>query len=139
MKDYFVYNGVRYYVGTVIELKEECRKDFKCSSYLKFIKYDDDSNKCCFGYMDDIWHGHWVSKDRLPMYIQSIHKAELIPENTNKTMEPKYIDGIVEAWTWYIIVMIFALLIKGASSTIILWIIASTIFFTWRYNKINGK
>ena len=138
-KNYFTYNGVRYYPGTIVELKEERKKDFGFCSYMKFSRYDDDSNKYCFTSLHDIWKQYFVFEDQIQICVNSILKTNLMPESTNEKIEPKYIDGIVEAWTWYIIIMFFALFIKGIGNTILIWVLTSIIFFNWRYNKINGK
>ena len=54
-------------------------------------------------------------------------------------IEPKYIEGIISAWIWYILIMFFGVLLKGAVTTIIVWTLASIIFFNWRRKKINGE
>ena len=137
-KTYFLYNGIKYYVGTIIEVREDHRELFNYWSVVKFVKCDD-AGMYYFSSLHDIWTLYTLSAGQLQLCIDKVLKAQLdIPVQDNR-MEPQYIDGIVEAWTWYLLAMFGAPFVKGIGNVIIIWVFASIVFFTWRNNKINRK
>ena len=135
-KDYFVYHGTKYYADTIVEVHENKREFFHYWSVVKFVRCDE-AGLYCFSSLYDIWTLYKLSAAQIPAYISKILTPELSPPITDTKMDPKYIDGIVEAWTWYLLAMVAAPFIKDY--TIVVWIFASVVFFTWRNNKINRK
>lgn len=51
---------------------------------------------------------------------------------------PKYIDGIVEAWAWYIFIILLAIIFIFPWN-LISWVIASIVFFSWRNKKMHWR
>lgn len=135
-KNYFIFNNKQYFPETLIQIKTECRKDFGFYSILKFIRYNNDNNLYYFSSLFDKWHYYKLTYQELLDCIDKV-QAEGLPIQTSK-LNPAYVDGIVEAWVWYILIMIFAVFVKGIGETLIVWIVATIIFFQWRYKKING-
>lgn len=137
IKNYFMFKGRRYYIGTLIKINENQKENFNYYSIVEFIQYDDNNNLYCFNSPYEPLRMFKITDEQISIYIKEIINGVIDnPANNNKT-EPKYIDGMFNAWIWYILVMFFALFIKGIYNTIILWITASIIFFRWRNNKIN--
>jgi hypothetical protein len=91
----------------------------------------------CFTALHDNWEIYRLSRDEIYKYIECVLKVGVIKENDRK-VEPKYIEGIVSAWIWYILVMFFAIFLKGAENVIMTWGLATFIFFNWRNRKIKG-
>jgi hypothetical protein len=139
-KNYFHFNGNQYYTGTVVAIKEEAKQHVGFCSMLKFVDYNIENDLCNFVSLYDTWHSYTLTDEQLKLYIEYVAKAYVATtryEQTHK-VEPKYIDGIVSAWIWYILIMIFALFLKGIENVIGLWSLASIVFWSWRCNKMNG-
>lgn len=133
----FVFNGRIYYPGTVIKVKEIYKHLFKFNSMLRFTGYIISEKTYCFSSLHDGWEVYKLSNDQISKYFESILTEGIIKDD-NKRTDPKYIDGIVSAWIWYILVMVFALFFKGAGNVIMTWCLATFIFFRWRNRKIKG-
>ena len=137
-KNYFMYGGVKYYTGTIIQVREDHRELFRYRSMVEFVKCDD-IGMYCFSLLEGVWPLYKLSEEQLHACIEQVlHAKRDIPGQSTK-MEPKYIDGIVEAWTWYLLAMLAAPFVKGIGNVIVIWIFSSIVFFTWRNNKINRK
>ena len=84
-----------------------------------------------------------VVKDKfLHLYVIGKHIAEkqavtnvVIAEELRN---PKYIDGIVEAWAWYIFIMLLAIIFIFPWN-LVSWVIASIVFFSWRNKKMHWR
>jgi hypothetical protein len=103
------------------------------------VQYDKENDLYCFVSLHDIWKQYKISSQQILLYVDYIAKGVLVAENSNKTLDVKYVDGIVEAFTWYIIIMLCAIFIKGIFNVICVWVVASIIFLNWLRNKINGR
>ena len=133
----FIFNGKIYYVGTIIRIKEEYKQYVGFNSILKFSGYIIDENVYCFSSLQDKWKIYKIPSNQIAQYIENI-LSEGVIEDADKRIDPKYIDGIVSAWIWYILVMFFAVFVKEPGNTITVWILATFIFFRWRHIKIKG-
>lgn len=136
--DCFIFNGKLYYVGTMVQIKESQREKFRFNSRLVFKKYDSENCTCYFASPYDIWEQYPIFAPQLSMYIESILRASA-PPVTEKKVQMKYIDGIVSAWIWYILLMLFACILKDASTVVFAWLVISFIFFRWLHDKRQGK
>lgn len=134
----FYFNGKIYGIGTIIEIREEYNMNFKFHSILKFERYNMETNTYQFVAIGNGWDVFYIPTKDLTKYIQSITSASYDFYDDNKKTDPRCIEGITSAWIWYIIIMIFGLFIKGVGSKIIILVVASIIFFSWRNKKING-
>ena len=136
-KNYFNYNGRPHYIGTLVKINDNHKQHCGFYTTLKFTGYDINDNSYCFSSLYDMWKIYKFSNEEISMYIETIlEEGNCITEK--KKMNPQYIEGIVSAWIWYILIMLFALFFKGTANILITWIAATFIFFRWRYNKING-
>jgi hypothetical protein len=133
----FIFNGKNYYTGTIIEIKEELQQHVNFSLKLQYIGYITEKKTYYFSSLYDNWQVYNIPKEQLCMYIKNILYEGKI-ENKNQTLDPKYIDGIVSAWIWYILIMFFSLFFRGVENIIITWCVATFIFFSWRSKKIKG-
>ena len=133
-----MFGGKLYYVGTVVQVKESQQQNFGFCSKLVLRKYDSENSTCYFSSLYDIWEQYPIPAPQLPVYIESVlHAAD--PPVTEKKVQMKYIDGIVSAWIWYILLMLFACFLKGAGTVIVAWTVISFIFFRWLHDKRQGK
>ena len=140
MSNYFKFKGNLYSEGTIVKIYSDKQKKFGFNCCLKFYKFDREQNKYKFNSLYSCWDTYELSKEELGIYIESIERAYLPIASGKKTkVEPKYIDGIVTAWTWYILILFGSLFIKGIIVKILIQIIATYIFTTWRSKKMRGE
>ena len=140
MKKYFKFKGNSYYEGTIVKIYDDKQKEIEFNRYLKFYKFDHEQNKYKFHSIWSCWESYAFSIEELESYIESIETActhDMLEKKSK--VEPKYIDGIATAWTWYILIMLGALFIKGIIGKILTQIIATWIFTTWRAKKMRGE
>lgn len=138
-ESYFILNNKRYYVGTIIKIKKDKKKMFNYSSMLNFYGYDSKENVYCFTDIYDMLAVYRLSHEQISECVDNVLSEKLIPKNTQKKLEIKYINGIVECCTWYVLIMFGAIFIKGFENVLVTWIAATIIFFTWINNKVNRK
>ena len=138
--NYFYFNKKKYYAGTIVKIKEESQQYVGFLSTLQFINCDVENDLYNFVSLHDKWKRYVLTKKQLESYIEYVTKSYVDTMQYNQTnkIDPKYIDGIVSAWIWYILIMVFALFLKGIVNTVVLWLISTVVFLNWRHNKING-
>ena len=141
MKNYFEYKGRKYYKGTIVQIYEKDRINFGFYNMLRFTGCDNDNSICYFSSLYDLWHQYSIPDNQLETCIEiiAVPCGLEIQENQDIKVDPKYIDGIVSAWIWYILAMIFGLFLKGPINTIGTWVLASIVFFGWRRKKMKGE
>lgn len=133
----FIFNNKFYYPGTIVKIKKEWEQYFQFNTVLQFTGYIIDERAYCFSTLQDRWRIYKLSSEQVSEYIEDVLK-ESLKECDNKIVNTEYIDGIVSAWIWYILIMLFALFFKGAENVIMTWCLATFIFFSWRHKKIKG-
>ena len=133
----FIFNNRTYYVGTIVEINEECKHKFRFNSILKFSWYNEKENMYCFTTLQDNWDIYKLSNEQINTCIKCVLNDDLV-ERKNDEIEPQYIDGIVSAWIWYILIMIFAFFLQGTTNIIVVWAVTTFIFVSWRNKKIKG-
>lgn len=134
----FIFNDRPYYVGTIVSINEAWKHKVGFNSILKFVWYNSDEDAYCFTTLQDNWNIYKLSNEQILMYVESILNDNKM-EVKNQDINPQYIDGIVSAWIWYILIMLFAVFLQGVTNVILVWVIATIIFFNWRQNKIKGE
>lgn len=133
----FTFNGKVYYIGTIVKINEEYQKHTGFNSFLKFIGYNASSQTYCFSSLVNNWDIYNLFDEQINLYIDKVIKEE--EKYCEKTeCNPKYIDGILSAWIWYILFMFGALFLNGRLNIIIVWCLSTLIFFSWRSKKIKG-
>ena len=134
----FIFNGSIYYPGTIVKIKEEYRQFVGFSAVLKFTGYIVEEKVYCFSSLYDVWGVYKMSSKQISEYVEAVLSEGTI-EDKSKRRDPRYIDGIVSAWIWYIFAMLFFSLAKDPADVIIGWGLATFIFFRWRHNKIKEE
>ena len=140
MQDFFVFKGQLYREGAIVQLREEYEDKFGFNTYLVFDKYEPDNGVCRFHALHDAWETYNISVMELKNVIKEVTPSYTDIKNKQYgKVQEKYIEGIISAWIWYILIMFFALFAKDPGSKILTWIVASVIFFSWRRRKLNGE
>lgn len=128
--NYFVWNGVKYYTGTVIVVNDMGRQ-----VEATFVCYDKTYNYYVYRVKEC---RHMVRpaqfKQALVKITNKIDKNVHIP--AVKTLKDTEIDGLFLGWMWYIFLMAVATIFKG---NIAWWILISCVFFNWRAKKIKEE
>ena len=78
----------------------------------------------------------YIKEVAIKNYAEMSIKTENKQEEDEELIDPKYIDGIMEAWACYIFAMLFSTILVFPSN-FGGWIISSVVFFKWRHNKIH--
>lgn len=139
--NYFDYNGMTYYTGTIIWMVD-CEIPYiseKLRIKLKFLSYDTEKNFYTFQEMygeTTTYHYRYISQEKFDKYIREIITPVLTspPPPPDVKKDQWAVDGVLEGWVWYIIIMLFLSITNGA---IIGWIVASIIFFAWKKKKVD--
>lgn len=140
MENLFLYKGQMYETGAIVKIKEDKKDQFDFCSILVFDGYDVESKYCVFHYIYDCWQVFNIHILDLEIVIDEVTPAySSIKKKSCHKVEEKYVEGIVSAWIWYILAMLFGLVAKGIDNTILVWVGVSFVFFTWRHQKLNGE
>lgn len=140
MRDDFCFKGKLYGKGAVVEVYEEEKENFKFNSILIFEKYDEANKICHFHSLHDYWEKHIIPVEQLENVIFNVVPAYGSGTKRNsKKIQEKYIEGIVSAWIWYLLIMFLAIFLNGLGNVILTWLTASIVFFSWRHKKMNGE
>jgi hypothetical protein len=135
---FFVFNNKRHYIGTIVSVKQHKKNMFGYNSTVRFVQYNRNNNLYYFASLYDIFDRHGIPEYQLQDCIENVLTSCDMNNNTSNKLDPKYIDGIVNAWCWYILIMFFAFFLEGIGNQIITWTFSSFVFFNWRNKKING-
>lgn len=136
----FEYNGNVYYSGTVIKTQKTkfCQNMIGFSEYLVFEGIDINHN-CRFRPLHNI-KTYTIPKEDLNKYIALIEKPITIDNiNFAPVVETKHIDGIIPAYTWYILIMFGSIFLSGILSKILVMGISSAVFWSWKSKKKRGE
>ena len=139
MVKYFYFKGQQYAEKTIVKIYENQKNNFGFYSHLVFNGYDDKTKLYHFCSLHDCWKQFVMTENQLEESIEKVDVSYTPQINTEPKVQQNHIEGIVSAWIWYILIMFFGLFLKGPLSVLVVWILASVIFFTWRYKKINGE
>lgn len=127
--NYFVYNGKKYYTGTVVILKTGRRNTGA------FICHDVEHDLYVF--MIEGCRHHFRRNEFSEWVVSITDKVDIsVRMPTQKTFKDSDIDGLSLGWVWYIFLMAISTLFKG---NICFWIVISVLFFAWRKKKIKEE
>jgi hypothetical protein len=132
----FVFNGKYYYAGTIVEIYSEYVQQFKFNSILKFVGYNISENAYYFSSLYNVWDIYKLSYEEISIYIHQVLQENQIQYDNH--VNENYIDGIVSAWIWYILAILFSLCLQGIGNVICALVFATVIFYHWRNKKIRG-
>lgn len=140
MSKHFNFNGKMYGTGTVVLINENYRKDFGFYSRLVFDRYDEEKGLYFFTSLSRHWDMFGMNDFQIEECIETIVKpyGVIVQIDPTPVVDPDNIEGIVSAWIWYIIIMCLGFFLKDIIDQIIVWALASIIFFSWRHKKMNG-
>lgn len=138
-QDFFICNDTKYSSGTMIRINH-----LNCITYklniveAKFISYDTCTDEYEIEIDNDIFKYESKRFYRLLCGIvgNNINNGTFVCQDKSKLTFSKEleIDGLFLAWIWYIFIMLVAIIFKDV---ILIWILASYIFFDYRKNKLK--
>ena len=127
--NYFVYNGKKYYTGTVVILKTGQ------NNVGSFICHNLKNDLYVFNISGRRYHFRTNDFERVVVSI-----TDQVDENVHmpvqKTFKDSDIPGLLLGWVWYIFLMAICTLFKG---NVCFWVVISVLFFTWRKKKIKEE
>lgn len=141
IQNYFIYNGKKYYSGTVIKIeyyqgiKEVVflgyrpeRKEYAVSFYPdRTVWYrENDFYKELIDVTDTVnnYYVNWAQKEE-----ERLHPKLTVARELN-------IDGMLIAWSWYLFIMLVSVIFKDCIG---IWILASVVFFNYRNKKLKER
>ena len=143
---YFVHNGKSYYCGTAIIIKTQDHISGKMiNTTATFMCFNTDKNcmvfkvkncvnTCPKGYFDRIFVGigdYVVGKEE---YYHKIDISKMDANQKHKFSDELRIDGMMLAWTWYIVIMLAAVIFYARIG---IWSLSSIIFICYRNKKLK--
>ena len=137
-QNYFVYNGRKYNAGEIITVRQfDCILRRLCETSAIFINYDTEQNEYHLKINDRIVS--YSEKDFNRIFCGDVenntNNSTAMTENKKHTfMDELNIDDLFFAWIWYIVIMAIAVIFY---SRIVIWIIASLVFFNYRNKKLK--
>lgn len=136
---YFYYNNEMYLHGTTIRVKTS--KIYKLSGCdkLVFVEKDSKTNECVFSSFGSSFgvKTFIIKESELHDYIEEVLCQTKVDLDFNK-METKNIDGIVNAWIWFLLICFGSLCITPSLGGLLIRFIACVIFYFWIENERNG-
>lgn len=134
-RDYVIYKGKRYNSGDTIDiLWYKCGYSNKCNHIGTFVDCDEEEDEYRF-----IVDGITYCFNKACFYRTM--KDEPLPNETkNKNshkatfIEELCIDGLLIAWTWYVFIMLVAIIFYDR---VVIWVVSSIIFFSYRSRKLK--
>jgi hypothetical protein len=140
-QNYFIYKGDKCYSGTTIEINKYdpiFNKNNKINAIFSHITGD---NKYVVKVNNNVFV--YTENDFFKILISVINKIEAKNEayeiSNEKDKKHKFsdelnIEGMLIAWIWYIFIMLISIIFNGR---MIIWVVASIIFFNYRNNKLR--
>lgn len=129
-QNYFTVNNKEYYTGTVFLVRHT-------SGVVKasFMYYDTEYKKFVYKANDCVW---CVGNDEFQLRFLSVTDGvdDSVSIPTREKMKDSEIDGLFIGWIWYIFLMTISVIFNDR---IVLWIIISVVFFSWRSKKIKEE
>ena len=139
--NYFVYNGVKYYSGTIIKIKR-----FGTTKEAVFLGHNTDINQYMVRFDASnvvFYRSDAFNKDIVEITNQSNGNFIDWTQSENERLHPKLTmeremstDGMILAWIWYILIMLVAVIFKDRIG---IWALASIIFFNYRNKKLKER
>lgn len=129
-QNYFIVDNNRYYTGSIF-ITTDMGQHVEAS----FLYYDTDQKRYFYKINDCVWN---VDENRFWRNFVSVtdKRNDNVRMPVTKTKSDMEIDGLFLGWVWYIFLMAISTIFNGA---VVLWILYSVIFFTWRAKKIKEE
>lgn len=144
-RNYFVYNDKTYYSGTIVLIKKVDCAGITRPTEATFMYYDTDKDRIVYqlGACTNIYPSKMFFDILIDVTEKKdevmIKRAEQAVEAAMKPMtfkEEINVNGMLNAWIWYIVIMLVATIFN---ERIGLWALATIVFFSYRNNKLSGK
>ena len=138
--NYFVYNNIRYYSGTIVKLKHNnsTAKNFmECNATFMYVNRNLNRivvkiNDCTYQYPYEDFQKRIIG---ITKYVNISDATEICPQKRKCTFADEInIDGLLIAWMWYICIMAVATIFYDRIG---IWILTSVIFFHYRNKKLK--
>lgn len=139
-QDYVIYKGKRYNSGDTIDITW-CTHGYKFPQNYKgiFIDCDEEKNEYNFTVDGQMYCFNRICFFRIIRDVVDVNKNEYCIDYApkKKTFEDELnIDGMLNAWIWYIFIMGVAIIFKDCLG---IWAITSIIFFNYRNKKLKER
>ena len=129
-QNYFVVDGKKYYTGSIFivnNVGQQVEATFVC--------YEEERNRYVYKINDCICRADLKAFKRNFVRATDMINTDVHMPIT-KTKKDNEIDGLFIGWLWYIFLMAISTIFKNA---LVLWILFSIVFFTWRTKKIKEE
>ena len=144
-QNYFVYNGKRYGPGTIFKIKNpnsKCYYDTEAQAV--FIGCNHDNDFYIFTVYDKTYRYHKNCFYNSLIEVIGGADVETASKYMPRSMQNKEysfrkeldIDGMLIAWLWYVFIVAIGTIFYAR---IIIWIIASVVFFNYRSQKLKEE
>ena len=139
VKDYVIYKGRRYNSGDTINILWYTCGYKNVHNYTGvFIDCDEEKDEYRFS-VDGVTYCFnkvcfYQTIRNEPIADQTYNKSKRIEDLTFK--DELNIDGMLNAWTWYIVIMLVSIVLNDR---ILAWIFATVVFFNYRSNKLKER
>lgn len=133
-QNHFIYNGHKYYTGTIIKIKSFANGEIT-GKEATFLYYNTDNDY----YMYTLGNKH-ISVHSDIFWNNFINVTDKLNSSAHMPIEKHFkdteVDNLFIGWMWYILIMLIAVIFKSA---IFIWAITIIIFFKWRKKKIKEE
>ena len=138
-QNYFVYNGKKYYSGTILHVLKISDISYKMyRTNAEFLWYDTETKE----YNIKIYDKEYTYNEKrfYNAFVGIYEHTEDVVKTYHKDkrkltfFEELNIDCLFIAWMWYIFIMVTAIIFYDR---IYIWIFASIIFFNYRNKKLK--
>lgn len=139
IQNYFIYNGEKYPSGTIIKINSMGTK----IEDAVFLYYKTDINKyfvqvgsCTHICPKKLFDAILVEvTDKINTNVLNNYRYPTETRNVSRTFKDELeIDGMLNAWIWYVVIMLVATIFNDRIG---IWIFASIVFFTYRRKKLK--
>lgn len=141
IENYFIYNGIKYYSGTIIKIKR-----FGNAKEAVFLGYNKNINQYMVRFDTNntvFYRSDAFNKDIVEITNRSNKSFIDWAQREDERLHPKLtasrevsIDGMMLAWIWYVLIMLVAVIFNDR---IEIWTFASIVFFSYRNKKLKER
>lgn len=141
IENYFIYNGIKYYSGTIIKIKR-----FGNAKEAVFLGYNKNINQYMVRFDTNntvFYRSDAFNKDIVEITNRSNKSFIDWAQREDERLHPKLtasrevsIDGMMLAWIWYVLIMLVAVIFNDR---IRIWTFASIVFFSYRNKKLKER
>lgn len=141
IENYFIYNGIKYYSGTIIKIKR-----FGNAKEAVFLGYNKNINQYMVRFDTNntvFYRSDAFNKDIVEITNRSNKSFIDWAQREDERLHPKLtasrevsINGMMLAWIWYVLIMLVAVIFNDRIG---IWTFASIVFFSYRNKKLKER